>query len=743
MNTPVAGPGTLAERILRGVGGAENIESLTHCATRLRFQLHDGAKADPAALDALDGVMATVPQSGDRLQIVIGGAVARVWTEIMNLPSMSGGAGAARPKSDADVKAEMRARSRGRYAWVDNFFEYLSDSFRPLMGVLLGSSLIIAIASVLDALGVVDFRAADKSASWVFVDAMWRSVLYFLPIMVAYNAAKKLKVDPWVGAAVMAAVMTPNFTGMLDPDSGIPGITCTTNATLGTQSCVAHVFGLPMQLNDYGGQVFVPLMMVAVLALVHKGLQKVFPETVHLVFVPFFSMLIMIPVTAFLIGPMGVWAGNGLGEGLSWLNGNAPIVFAILIPLLYPFLVPLGLHWPLNALMLVNINTLGYDFIQGPMGAWNFACFGATAGVLLLSLRHREAEMRQTATGALAAGLLGGISEPSLYGIHLRFKRIYPRMLVGCLVGGVIVGVMGGVDTNAFAFTSLLTIPVFSPMTTYVIAITAAFGVSMALVYFSDFRTPEDRARANAERDAAEALASEQAPTADARELATVGTSTTTGTATTTGATATTGTATTTGTAPTAPAPVTEAPTPVTEAPAPVTESESEAESGAPAPVTGPGTPAGGTVLAAPVAGRVVDLDEVGDPVFASRALGEGVGIEPADGHVVAPVDGELAVVAETGHAFGIRTADGVEVLIHVGIDTVQMNGEGFDVRVRAGERVRAGDPLVEVDLDAVRAAEHPAVTLMTVTNTAELASVEPHTGRSVAAGAPVVTVRR
>ncbi|MEU3401417.1 glucose PTS transporter subunit IIA [Streptomyces filamentosus] len=708
MNTPVAGPGTLAERILRGVGGAENIESLTHCATRLRFQLHDGAKADPAALDALDGVMATVPQSGDRLQIVIGGAVARVWTEIMNLPSMSGGAGTARPKSDADVKAEMRAKSRGRYAWVDNFFEYLSDSFRPLMGVLLGSSLIIAIASVLDALGVVDFRAADKSASWVFVDAMWRSVLYFLPIMVAYNAAKKLKVDPWVGAAVMAAVMTPNFTGMLDPDSGIPGITCTTNATLGTQSCVAHVFGLPMQLNDYGGQVFVPLMMAAVLALVYKGLQKVFPETVHLVFVPFFSMLIMIPVTAFLIGPMGVWAGNGLGEGLSWLNGNAPIVFAILIPLLYPFLVPLGLHWPLNALMLVNINTLGYDFIQGPMGAWNFACFGATAGVLLLSLRHREAEMRQTATGALAAGLLGGISEPSLYGIHLRFKRIYPRMLVGCLVGGVIVGVMGGVDTKAFAFTSLLTIPVFSPMTTYVIAITAAFGVSMALVYFSDFRTPEDRARANAERDAAEALASEETATAGARELATVGT---------VGTTATTGTAKTTGTTPTAPAPVTEAPAPE--------------------------APAQGTVLAAPVAGRVVDLDEVGDPVFASRALGEGVGIEPADGHVVAPVDGELAVVAETGHAFGIRTADGVEVLIHVGIDTVQMNGEGFDVRVRAGERVRAGDLLVEVDLDAVRAAEHPAVTLMTVTNTAELASVEPHTGQSVAAGAPVVTVRR
>ncbi|MFB7241044.1 PTS beta-glucoside transporter subunit EIIBCA [Streptomyces populi] len=703
MNTPTSG--TLAEKILRGVGGPENVESLTHCATRLRFQLHDGKKVDQSALDALDGVMGTVPQSGDRFQIVIGGAVAGVHSDIMNLPEMTS-AGKALPKSDADVKAEARAKGRGRYAWLDNFFEYLSDSFRPLLGVLLGASLIIAIASMLDAFGIVDFRSADKSASWVFVDSMWRSVLYFLPIMVAYNAAKKLKIDPWVGATVMAAVMTPNFTGMIG--SKTPGVETHTNATLGTTESVAHVFGLPMQLNDYGGQVFVPLLMVALLALVYRGLKRIFPENVQMVFVPFFSMLIMIPMTAFLIGPMGIWAGNGLGTGLSWLNGNAPIVFAIVIPMLYPFLVPLGLHWPLNALMLVNINTLGYDFIQGPMGTWNFACFGATAGVLLLSIRHREKDMRQTATGALAAGLLGGISEPSLYGIHLRFKRIYPRMLVGCLVGGVIIGVLGGVNTKAFAFTSLLTIPVFDPMIKYIIAISAAFFTSMALVYFSDYRTKEERVEANAERDAAEAAARgevgipAQAAAADDRELVAVGA---TAAATTAGTTAAT-TAGSTGTA---------------------------------------GAPAAGKGLevAAPVAGRVVGLGEVEDPVFASRALGEGVGIEPTEGRVVAPVAGELVTVANTGHAFGIRTEDGVEVLIHVGIDTVQMKGEGFDVRVESGQKVSVGDLLAEVDLDAVRAAKHPTVTLVTVLNTADMGSVEPHTGQDVVAGAPVVTVRR
>ncbi|NLA28194.1 MAG: PTS transporter subunit EIIC, partial [Propionibacterium sp.] len=409
-----------AEQIVANSGGAGNIQSLTHCATRLRFQLNDASLVDQAALEKVPGVMGVVPQSGDRLQVVIGGAVQSMFADIMALPSM--GSLGAKKSSDADVKAAARAGGpRGKVAWLDNFFEYLSDSFRPLLGVLLGASLIIAFAAVLDALGVVDFRAADKPATWIFVDAMWRSVFYFLPIMVAYNASKKLDVDPWVGAAIMGALMTPEFVSLNDPER-FPTTVCTVNETLGTQSCVADIFGLPMQLNDYSGQVFVPLIMVAVLGLIYKGLKKIFPENIQMVFVPFFSMAIMIPLTAFLIGPLGIWIGGGLGNGLAWLNGNAPFVFALLIPMLYPFLVPLGLHWPLNALMLMNLNTLGYDFIQGPMGAWNFACFGATAGVLFLSMRDRDVTMRQTASGALVAGLFGGISEPSLYGIHLRFK---------------------------------------------------------------------------------------------------------------------------------------------------------------------------------------------------------------------------------------------------------------------------------------------------------------------------------
>ena len=488
-----------AQEILDAVGGPDNIIHFTHCATRLRFELRDASVIDKDTVEAIDGVLGAVPQSGDRYQIVIGGAVQSVFNEINNLPSMKSGTAA----SNDDVKAAARAKARGKNALVDAFFEYLSDSFRPLLPVLLGASLILAFLAVLDALHIVDTRAETIPAWLGYVNSMWRAVFYFLPAMVAYNASKKLDIDPWVGTAVILSLLTPNFTGLSNATS-FAETTCTTNA-LGTEQCVTQVGSLPLQLSDYGGQVFVPLLMVPLLALVYKGLKKIVPSNVQMVFVPFISFVIIMPLTAFLIGPLSIWIGNGLGGGLAWLNGHAPIVFAIIIPIIYPFLVPLGLHWPLNALQLANIASTGSDFIQGPMGAWNFACFGATAGVLFLSIRDRDTDMRQTASGALAAGLFGGISEPSLYGIHLRFKRIYPLMLTGCVVGGLVIGVGGGATTNTFVFTSLLTIPVFTPMAVYGLGILAAFTTAFLMVVFFDYRTKEQKAEAREKKEAMKA----------------------------------------------------------------------------------------------------------------------------------------------------------------------------------------------------------------------------------------------
>nr|WP_315304285.1 glucose PTS transporter subunit IIA [Schaalia odontolytica] len=662
-----------AQEILDAVGGPGNITHFTHCATRLRFELNDASVVDKDRVEAIDGVLGAVPQSGDRYQIVIGGAVQSVFNEINNLPSMKSGAAA----SNDDVKAAARAKARGKNAIVDAFFEYLSDSFRPLLPVLLGASLILAFLAVLEAFGVVDTHASVIPAWLGYVNSMWRAVFYFLPAMVAYNASKKLDIDPWVGTAVILSLLTPNFIGLSNASS-FTETTCTTTA-LGSKQCVTQIGSLPLQLSDYGGQVFVPLLMVPILALLYKGLKKIIPSNVQMVFVPFISFIIIMPLTAFLIGPLSIWIGNGLGGGLAWLNGHAPVLFAIIIPIIYPFLVPLGLHWPLNALQLANIAATGSDFIQGPMGAWNFACFGATAGVLFLSIRDRDTDMRQTASGALAAGLFGGISEPSLYGIHLRFKRIYPLMLTGCVVGGLVIGIGGGAITHTFVFTSLLTIPVFSPMSVYGLGIAAAFFTAFLMVVFFDYRTKEQKAEVRAKKSLLEDDAPAAAPAA---------------------------------------APVAEA--------APAFSDEAKAD----------------LTLTSPMAGTTVALSDVADEAFAAGALGPGIAVSPAAGAVVvAPCDGKVSVAFPTGHAYGIKSASGIQVLIHIGMDTVKLEGKGFTPRVAKGDVVKRGDVLAEVDWDVIREAGYDTITPMVVTNKKKFGEITPAAPGPVGITDTVVTV--
>lgn len=679
-----------AQEILDAVGGPDNITHFTHCATRLRFELRDASVIDKDTVEAIDGVLGAVPQSGDRYQIVIGGAVQSVFDEINNLPSMKSGAAA----SNDDVKAAARAKARGKNAIVDAFFEYLSDSFRPLLPVLLGASLILAFLAVLEACGVVDTHA-ETIPPWLgYVNSMWRAVFYFLPAMVAYNASKKLNIDPWVGTAVILSLLTPNFTGLTNTKN-FASTTCIqlVEGRDDMLQCTAHIENVPLigtlslPLPDYGGQVFVPLLMVPLLALVYKLLKRVIPANVQMVFVPFFSFIIIMPITAFLIGPLSIWIGNGLGAGLAWLNGHAPIVFAIIIPIIYPFLVPLGLHWPLNALQLANIASTHSDFIQGPMGAWNFACFGATAGVLFLSIRDRDTDMRQTASGALAAGLFGGISEPSLYGIHLRFKRIYPLMLTGCVVGGLVIGIGGGATTSTFVFTSLLTIPVFTPMAVYGLGVAAAFITAFLMVALFDYRTKEQKAEARAKKEAAKVGVS-ATPAPDASTPAA--------------------------------APAAEA------APAPAFSDEAKAD----------------LTLSAPMEGELIALSDVADEAFSAGALGPGIAVSPAAGAVVvAPCDGKVSVAFPTGHAYGIKSASGVQVLIHIGMDTVKLEGKGFTPHVAKGDVVRRGDILAEVDWDVIREAGYDTITPMVVTNKKKFGAITPAAPGPVTIGQTVVTV--
>lgn len=786
-NASNATPAVIAARIVDAVGGPANITSLTHCATRLHFELADAGHVNQHGLESIPGVLGAFPRAGNRYQVIIGGAVASVYEQIVRLrtarlmpaaqlpsavmqsasqstqptqsmqptqpaqPAQSAQSTQptqpaqsapylsddAAPSRDTATDAEqscgpsntsrhftprtVREWGSAARAWAAAFFDYLSDSFRPILGVLLGASLVIAIVNVIVALGIVP--DGETSAGWILLKAIWEGVFTVLPIMIAYNAAKKLDVDPWLGGAIMAALMTPQFTGVMSGMSGtsvssaLSGeIQCSATATFGTETCTASAFGIPIQLNDYSGNIFVPLLMAAVLAVVYRGLKRVIPDSVQLVFVPFLSLVVVFALTILVIGPLGIWLGSGLGAATAWLNAHVPFLFALIIPMLYPFLVPLGLHWPLNALILMNIQTLGYDFVQGPMGVWNFACFGATAGVLVLAVRGKDSAMRQTAVGALLAGLLGGVSELSLYGIHLHHRRVYRWLLAGCAAGGVTSAVFGwlfpsvlpsgqmvrGVTTTAFAFSSLLTIPVFDRMWVYALSIAVAFVMAMVLTVLFGYRTPPRATEAQM------VSAGENARPQDmARGIDTT-----------------------------------------------VSDVESAEDSPSRA---APDRALDSNAILSPVAGRLMNLEATGDPVFASRALGEGVGVVPettGETAVLAPVSGMLKTVARTGHAFGIKTDGGIEVLVHIGIDTVDMDGEGFAVVVAKGERIAAGEPLATVDFGKVAAAGHSVVVVVTVVNAAELTVVTPLIGdgsgdnnggdcKTVSAGSPIIDVEQ
>lgn len=786
-NASNATPAVIAARIVDAVGGPANITSLTHCATRLHFELADAGHVNQHGLESIPGVLGAFPRAGNRYQVIIGGAVASVYEQIVRLrtarlmpaaqlpsavmqsasqstqptqsmqptqpaqpaqsaqstqPTQPAQAAPyfsddAAPSRDTATDAEqscgpsntsrhftprtVREWGSAARAWAAAFFDYLSDSFRPILGVLLGASLVIAIVNVIVALGIVP--DGETSAGWILLKAIWEGVFTVLPIMIAYNAAKKLDVDPWLGGAIMAALMTPQFTGVMSGMSGTSvssalsgAIQCSANAVFGAETCTVSAFGIPIQLNDYGGNVFVPLLMAAVLAVVYHGLKRVIPDSVQLVFVPFLSLVVVFALTILVIGPLGIWLGSGLGAATAWLNAHVPFLFALIIPMLYPFLVPLGLHWPLNALILMNIQTLGYDFVQGPMGVWNFACFGATAGVLVLAVRGKDSAMRQTAVGALLAGLLGGVSELSLYGIHLHHRRVYRWLLAGCAAGGVTSAVFGwlfpsvlpsgqmvrGVTTTAFAFSSLLTIPVFDRMWVYALSIAVAFVMAMVLTVLFGYRTPSRATEAQM------VSAGENARSQDA--VRGIGT----------------------------------------------TSSDAESAEDSPSRPASDRALDSNAILS-PVAGRLVNLEATGDPVFASRALGEGVGVVPettGETAVLAPVSGMLKTVARTGHAFGIKTDGGIEVLVHIGIDTVDMDGEGFAVVVAKGERIAAGEPLATVDFGKVAAAGHSVVVVVTVVNAAELTVVTPLIGdgsgdnnggdcKTVSAGSPIIDVEQ
>ena len=672
----------LGEKILTGLGGSENIAHFTHCATRLRVTPADRSKVNTEQIKSIPGVLSVIEQSG-QTQVVLGDRVEGVYNEMQTLPGMA---------NLGEDNAGSKKASEGKKAgWLTNIFDVLSDSFRPLLWALLGTSMILTLIVFLQQFGFfgqytdltgqsvnIDIvngpRLSDEAAGkaleaewmkqfafWYILKAAALSVLNFMPIMLGATAAKRLGANMWVGAAIPAALMTSTFqslTKLADP---------------ATKMLDVSIMGLhlPLYAYDYTGQVFPPLLAVALLAPLERLLKKIIPNMLQMVFVPMLSVIILVPVTAFVVGPIGIGVAMGISDFLKNVNDVAPGAVGALIAGLYLFMVPLGLHWPLNAVMINNLQTLGTDFIQSPMGAYNFAVFGAVTGVAIRASRNKE--LRQTAVGASMSGLLGGISEPSLYGVVLRYKRVIPLILIPAVAGGATISLLG-VKSHAFAFTSLLSIPAMQPSALYALGLAIAFFGAMTGVLLFGYES-----RSKKDGQAAAETGSEGEPKAAGADESDTAKKTDTAAA---------------AAAKAAPA-------------KPAVES--------------------GTVyeLTAPLEGKAVALEEVPDPVFASGKLGKGVAIEPTGTAVVAPADAKVSATLPSGHAVGLKFENGVEMLVHVGLDTVQLDGKGFEVKVAKGDSVKAGQELLTFDPAVIKEAGYPLITPVLITNTNKFADVE------------------
>ncbi|MFT4280161.1 glucose PTS transporter subunit IIA [Microbacterium sp.] len=625
---------TLARTIGDLVGGAENVASVHNCTTRLRFVVRDEGKVDFDRLNDTPGVLQTV-RAGGQVQVVIGTHVDQVRDRLVALPGWS--------------RLDDTAEATGKRRPLDVVFDFLAATFQPLIPAITGAALVQVLVLLLTQFGVL---AADSPTAAVLT-ATGNAVFFFLPVFVGFTASRKLGANPFVGAAIAAALLHPAFTA------------------IGEQGSVAQAFGLPLFMYSYASSMFPALLMALALAGFDRLLKRVLPRALQQVFVPTLELLILVPLTALVFGPIGVVVGQGIGEGLAWLSTNAPLVFYVVVPALWVFLVAMGIHWALISIALVEL-AAGSSVIIGAAFGYQYAIFGVALGMVIRAARERNGKLRDTAVAATISVGIGGITEPTLYGLVLPFRRVLIIQMISAAASGLVLGIFG-VYGVGFSPAPILALPLLVPVVGAVIALVVGLVVPIVLLQVWGYQKK--------------------------------------GTAT-------------------------------------VESADAEAT---PAPVAGSGSGFRGLVdgaartatvaVGAPLAGTVLALAQTPDPIFSGGLIGPGVAIDPTGDRVVAPVGGTVVAVPATGHAIGIRTDEGVELLIHVGIDTVRLEGTHFTTRVVQGQRVAAGDLLMEFDAAAISAAGYSLVTPVVVTNLGGDQRVDLRADGAVAERAPLFTI--
>lgn len=616
-----------AQEILDKVGGAENIVSAAHCATRLRLVIADNSRADKASIENVDGVKGVFEASG-QLQIILGtGTVNKVFDEFISI---------------ANITASSKAEAKEAAAKKQNVFlraiKLLGDIFVPIIPAIVASGFLMGIMNSLDFMINNGFLSMDTSSSiYVFANLFSNTAYTFLQILIAFSAAKAFGANPYLGAVIGMIMINPALQNAY------------TVATEGVQQTQSVFFGLyDIDMVGYQGHVIPVVIAVWLLSVIEKKLHKIVPEVLDLFVTPLVSVFVTGYLTLSIIGPIFVWAENAVLDGIQWMLTLPLGLGSLIMGGLYAPTVVTGIHQMYTAIDIGQIAQYGVTYWLPLASAANVA---QGAAALAVALKSKDRKIKSLALPSSLSAFMG-ITEPAIFGVNLRFVKPF---IAGCIGGGcgalyasvVHLGAKGTGVTGVFGILLCLDEPV-QYLIEMIIAVGVAFAVSF-LIY----------------RDAKPETAGTKA---EQPEL-------------------------------------------------PVKEE-------------GENVPAE-EELKIPVNGKVIPLSEVADETFASEMLGKTVAIEPADGVITAPCDAEVLNVFDTGHAVCLTTKSGGELLIHVGVDTVKLGGSGFTKKVTDGEKVHAGDVLIEADLDVIRKAGYPATTMMILTNVddfSEVTKAEPGT---------------
>ena len=590
----------LAQKIVSLVGGKENINTVYHCQTRLRFKLKDESKADQDALNNMDSV-AKCLISGGVFQVVIGTHVKDVFEEVEKIVG------------PLENKEQDQSEKKGILSVI---IDFISGTFQPIIPALSGAGMVKAVLAILITFKIISTESQTYYILNFFADA----VFYFLPMMLAYSEAQKLRCNPILAASVAGIMMHPNW-----------------NALVSAGKAVKLFEVIPFTLTTYTSTVIPVILVVLVQSYIEKYLEKWIPQAVKLVFVPMLTFLIMGPLALAVLGPIGSVLGGYLATFFKFLSTTAAWAPAVLIGGFLPIMVMFGLHNGVAPLGVMQMGELGYDSIFGP-GCVCSNIAQATASSVV-ALRTKDKKMKQLATsGSITAYM--GITEPTLYGVNLPKK--YP--LIASMIGGAAGGLYAGLThTHRFATGSSGLPAVFlyignDTMTYFyniLIALVISFVVTAIVTYVLSLKFE------NQEVQTIEKVHVNK-----------------------------------------------------------------------------------GEILS-PIQGKLYPLSDAKDEAFASETLGKGALIQPSNGKVYAPFDGTIVTLFPTKHAIGIVSDDGIEMLIHFGIDTVNLNGQHFTAFIEQGMKVKQGDLLLEADIEKIKTAGYETQVPVIITNSFNYQNIE------------------